>query len=253
MPLAVHSYGSAPRIIGEDNLDSDGYGNYASEALFSKPELILSKAPLIKRVVGELPRNAGPVEYMQFGNIPMQDWDFPDAIHPNAAVTVRHLGDAYASLVKRTTDNANERWRMYLTPGGIRAWNLTDQVTPTQQNTAREYRDSMNSDPLYAMFSERENVWSSRISAKNRPDDFVAYPIAEVGNGLPNPQNLNLVQRYHDIPIIENRAASQLPAYGLPQSGVELLERQMQTLPRKVQPAIEKVLSRLSKGRIIGR
>lgn len=234
MPIAAHQYGAEARIIGQSN--PVDYRNQ-----------VLSQSPLVKRVIGELPRGGGLVEYMQFGNVPMQDWDFPDAIHHDNSVTIRHLGDALDSMAERVSDNPNERWKMYLTPGGVRAWNLTDQISPTQNETAIRYANSMQSDPLYARFSREKDVWSSRISAKNRPDDFIAYPIAHVGTGLPNPQNVDLVNRYHDNPIIENRYISNVSGGGLPRSGLELLERQIQTVPRKTKPYFENLLNKIAK------
>lgn len=195
---------------------------WAGAAMVNQPKSKLSLQPYqIGTFIGDTPlgnevvgapvptwRNLKKgVEYISTPKIPMQDWDFPDPLHPDAAVTIRNLGDAYENLKDFTKANPDEAWKLYLTPGGVRAWNLSGQGNP--QQLAFGYQQTLNSDPLYNEYAQRSNTWASRLSGKpKRADDFVAFPLATIGEGLPNPTNVDWVTRFHDIPIIENRYVS---------------------------------------------
>jgi hypothetical protein len=132
---------------------------------------------------------------------------------------------------------------MYLTPGGVRAWNLTSSLapddlahiqTPTgrlQAPVARVYEKSLGSDPLYSRFSQKSGIWASRLSGKRgRSNDFIAYPLTRIGTAPPNPKNVELVRRYHDIPIVENRYVSGASERTPPQV-IELFRNQLRGLP----------------------
>lgn len=79
----------------------------------------------------------GYVDFVGSARVPMGDWDFPDAIHHESSVSIKNAGDVYDSLQKYTTDNPNSVWQTYLTPGGVRAFELGQQMTP------REFADGM--------------------------------------------------------------------------------------------------------------
>lgn len=74
----------------------------------------------------------GYVDFVGSARVPMGDWDFPDAIHHESSVSIKDVGDVYDSLQKYTTDNPNSVWRTYLTPGGVRAFELGQQMTPRE-------------------------------------------------------------------------------------------------------------------------
>lgn len=235
MAISRHAWQSVPRIanVRKQKLT-------ASDLLFQEPQQTLVQGP--SNVVQKIENKKGAVEYIGTSSVPMQDWDWPDTVHPSIAVTINHLGDVYDSLVRRTVDNPSERWRLYITPGGVRAWNLTNQWEP---NVAAEMlQRSLDSDPLYAEYAAKSNNWFSRISGKpKRLNDFVAFPIDEIGSALPNPVNLDIVHRYHDVPIIENRFVSEMLPDGLPRSFLPVLEEQIKTVDPRHQTRLMALLS----------
>lgn len=181
------------------------------------------------------------IEWMGMNRVPMQDWDFPDPAHPAPSVTIKNLGDAYEAMKDHVGRNPDSRWRMYLTPGGVRAWNLTENISPASYVPAggddafmpysKYLQEELGSDPLYEWYSRSSDIWSSRLSAKpNRLNDFVAYRLNDMGTGIPNPANVDLVTRYHDIPIIENRYVSGM-SEKTPAMVRQLLHDQLRGLP----------------------
>ena len=185
-----------------------------------------------------------PIEVTQSRNVAMQDWDWPNEGHiAQNAVTVKNLGDVYESMTKFTQDNPQELWKMYVTPGGVRAFDLANVKTPSQSyGLATE----LNSDPLYAGLADQSDGWPARISQKiGREGDFVAMPIGVMGQGQVNPDNLDYVRRFHDVPIMENRIVNN--QLQIPESGFRLLEQQAMTLPNSARYMIDPLLSRVYK------
>ena len=74
----------------------------------------------------------GYVDFVGSARVPMGDWDLPDAIHHESSVSIRNVGDVYDSLQRYTTDNPDSVWQTYLTPGGVRAFELGQQMTPRE-------------------------------------------------------------------------------------------------------------------------
>ena len=74
----------------------------------------------------------GYVDFVGSARVPMGDLDFPGAIHHESSVSIKDVGDVYDSLQKYTTDNPNSVWQTYLTPGGVRAFELGQQMTPRE-------------------------------------------------------------------------------------------------------------------------
>ena len=175
-------------------------------------------------------------------NVAMQDWDWPDEGHiAKNAITVKNLGDVYDRMQQFTSDNPDELWRMYVTPGGVRAFDLAKQRMPYK---SYELQSQLNSDPLYAGLVDQRNNWPARVSPKiGREGDFVAVPIAQMGTGVALADNQDYVRRYHDVPIMENRiVTNQLQ---IPESGFRLLENQANTLPSSARGIIDPLLSRV--------
>lgn len=195
------------------------------------------------------------IEVIGFNDVPMQDWDFPDSIHQAQAITINDLGDVYPRL-KDYADRNNQAWRLYATPGGVRAFNLTDARmprSPASENffdfttTGADYQRQLNSDPLYGRFSRDQNRWNSRISGKpTRDADFVAYPLGTVGRGLPDPRNIDLVHRFHDVPIMENRYVSGMAPNAVPeQAAQDIVNRHLTKVPRSFAAPVERRFERL--------
>ena len=231
MGISKHLYGLTPSFdsISRQRLTP-------SDILFKPLETVL--AP------GVLRKYQGGREYSQFDTIPMQDWDYPDAIHHSNSITINNLGDVYPLLDEHARRN-NESWRLYSTPGGVRAFNLSTQASPStlvnDQPFSSYLQAQLNSDPLYANFSLEKNTWASRLSQKpKRSLDYVAYPLGIVGQGPLNPTNLDIIRRFHDVPIIENRYVSKLSPHTIPRiKALELAERHLSKVPRHFAAPIE--------------
>lgn len=188
-------------------------------------------------------RSGKPIEVVGHPQIAMQDWDWPNEGHiAKGAITISNLGDVQENLSKFIQENPGELWKMYITPGGIRAFDLANR-RPARES-ADFLQSRLNSDPYYAQFSAGRDVWNSRISAKpGRVDDFVALPIGTMGNGVPDPVNMDYVRRFHDIPIIENRIVNN--QLSIPESAFKLIERQADSLSPGDRAGIDPLLSRL--------
>lgn len=216
-----------------------------------------------------VPVNTGrPVEFVGFKNVPMGDWDWPDAIHADASVSVKNAGDAFQNLEDFTGRNGG-RWDVFLTPGGVRAFDLSNQMSPRQFEQAGRFEE-LNIDPLYRRFSlDKEmslprhrrdnpdeynqlyptNNFNVRIDSKpgREGNDFVAYRLGTVGKDLPNPQNVRLVREYHDKPIVKAMINQNLNPRSLPDSAIDLIDKQLPTIPRQYQFNIERQLDQISK------
>ena len=174
--------------------------------------------------LGTVPTAQNPGKIMEFvgtEQVPMADWDFPGPDHPaNSITNVRTLGDAEERVQQYVSQNPEAAFRLYRTPGGIRAWDLTTQANPHQY--ARAHKE-LDIDPNYARISREDSrkrlnflddspyqrpsdaaVFFSRISPKPGRTDYVAQPIGEIRGAkaqMNNPVNQKFVRAWHDDPI----------------------------------------------------
>lgn len=125
--------------------------------------------------------NGSYVDFIGTAKVPMGDWDFPDAIHHESSVSIKNVGDVYDSLQKYTTDNPNSVWQTYLTPGGVRAFELGQQMTP------REFAGGMyprSSDNRFIQLNVDENYGKLAVE-KIAPGQLLRRP------ALPGEPNVN--------------------------------------------------------------
>lgn len=205
------------------------------------------------------------IDIIGFKQVPMGDWDWPNVVHHNDAVTIRHLGDVYDNLERFTTDNPGSKWQTYLTPGGVRAYELSKPMTPGMFDRLG-YFDELKIDPFYKQFSLNQTqlkgatseaiaryqplypkqAFNARVSSKpGRNEDFVAFPLGQIGEGLINPYNQRLIDQYHDQPIMRSMMNDGMQPGKLPASGISLLEQHLATVPRKYAASIEQRLQSL--------
>jgi hypothetical protein len=206
----------------------------------------------------------GFVDFLGTSKVPMGDWDFPDAHHPESSISISNLGDVYDSLIKNTTDNPNSLWQVYLTPGGVRAFQMGEQATPKEYmqkgylKSVIKSDNSLNMDRNYANMAVKQTnptripkydllypkqAWNARISSKpGRNEDFVAYPIGNVGNGIVDPYNRRIIDSYHDLPIMQSLANDGMSPGVLPKSGLDLLEWHLASVPKNYRDGIERGL-----------
>ena len=222
----------SPTIVEPGRNSTD----YILQGVFSDPDL----DDLVTRQFAQFPKK--PIEVVGSQRTAMQDWDWPDDHHiAKQAITIKNLGDVYDSMKKFTSDNPEELWKVYVTPGGVRAFDMANR-RPTVQ--ALDLANKLGSDPLYAQLSDSSRRWYSRISPKaGREGDFVAVPIGTMGQGTPLAANMDYVRRFHDVPIMENRIVS--GQIHIPETGLRLLEDQAATLPDEARPMIDPLMSRI--------
>jgi len=165
------------------------------------------------------PESPGVIqEFIGFKDTPMMDWDVAGPYHADRNATIRHLGDVEENIQNYLKQNPESTLRLYQSPGGYRAFDLTTRQSPVQYNQSFEL---LNVDPDYQMISqqrpdklkyegpialndtERFNV---RINPKIGRVDWVAQPIAELrgAKAIIDPTSIRRVMEYHDNPIKQN-------------------------------------------------
>lgn len=135
--------------------------------------------------------------------IPMMDWDWPNSGHKTEdCLTINCLMDVIKQLKDYLKRYPNQVIRIYVTPGGIRAFFLGKAQTVEEFFTAGG-GETINGDPMYINLCKRVGRFGSRITPKvNRENDFVAIYLCTLGNS--NHQNedlLSLLKYTHDDPI----------------------------------------------------
>lgn len=168
-------------------------------------------------------------EFVGFKDTPMMDWDVAGPYHAERNATIRHLGDVEERIQNYLAQNPEATLRLYQSPGGYRAFDLTTRQSPIGYNQAFELLDV---DPDYRMISqqrpdvlhyqgsipvndtERFNV---RINPKVGRVDWVAQPIAELRGtqAIVDPVSERRVRTYHDDPIQQNFLRGQAQAQGI--------------------------------------
>lgn len=188
------------------------------------------------------------MEYINLTQTPMADWDVPDPSHQDANVTVRNLGDVEELARDYVRQHPQSHLRLYQTPGGFRAWELGERMTPAQFS---DRFSELNVDPDYALFTNRTldsvSEWradgssggvpfdppgfNSRISQKPGRVDWVAQPIAIIKGreALVEPRSRYLVNRLHDEPI-RRQYLSGGAVPGVSPEAMQALKRQLPTV-----------------------
>jgi len=213
------------------------------------PDLSYPIAPGItydlKKAASKVSPIGGEIEYVGFNDIPMTDWDVPDDFHSASNVTVRHLGDVEELVRQHLQDNPQSSLRLYQTPGGFRAWDLSQRLNPIAYAPQSE---AMKVDGDYVRLAQGKPAlehdgltyggpaFSSRISAKpGRAVDWVAQPILTLyGNdAIPDPSSLRAIEAFHDGPIRKHYlGGSSSP------DAMAMLQRQAQTASSALQTAL---------------
>lgn len=184
-----------------------------------------------------------------FSNLPMSDWDWNDVGHANAkSITIENLGD----LVENFEDvRPKGDFRLYLTPGGVHAFDVSSRENPTQY-FGREDIKAMNVDPLYERFAigkdinspkkgvlpnSEGGIFSVRVSPKLErikagQADWVGVPLGKLkyGGATPDSRSLRELALYHDNYINQflGRNRSQRVAAG------EAIQKQIANVPKSI-------------------
>jgi hypothetical protein len=151
-------------------------------------------------------------EYGLFKHIVCADWDWPDKAHlSEKAITIKTATDALNIL-----RHIGGTWRLYVTPGGMRAFLVSQPVTVRDmiENKAFFQYEELSADPLYWAFTlSSHEKWGFRLVPKEiRKDyDWVAEFIEVVGDPANADAELTrLVETYHDQQIVVNRGYEEL-------------------------------------------
>ena len=190
-------------------------------------------------------------EFVGFKDTPMMDWDVAGPYHAERNATIRHLGDVEERIQNYLAQNPQSTLRLYQSPGGYRAFDLTTRATPTQYNPAFELLDV---DPDYRIISQQKpdvlkyegtipvndtERFNMRINPKVGRIDWVAQPIAQISGteAIVDPTSIRRVRQYHDEPIRQNflRGAAQA-------AGIEKVKENLPTASQFLQNQIRTYL-----------
>jgi len=168
-------------------------------------------------------------EFIGFKDTPMMDWDVAGPYHAERNATIRHLGDVEERIQNYLTQRPDATIKLYQSPGGYRAFDLTTRQSPIQYNSSF---DLLDVDPDYRMISQQKpdvlkyegtipvndtELFNARINPKLNRVDWVAQPIALIKGtqSIIDPESRRRVSVYHDEPIEKNFLTGQAQAAGL--------------------------------------
>lgn len=133
----------------------------------------------------------------------MLDWDIQDVGHLTTdAITINSRWEAIQILQDLCQQSDAWLWRVYKTPGGVRAFCMShtwDLSVATDAAIAKALMVSLKCDPCYTHFTfSRCEGWRVRVSGKpGRPGDYIAQHLFDVGSGKALPENVTNIQ-IHD-------------------------------------------------------
>lgn len=166
----------------------------------------------------------GRKAYLGSANVPMLDWDWPDAAHKTAdGVTIRHLGDATDAL-HSMAEKTGERYSLFLTPGGVHAHEMTKAQTPKKFFERKDVLET-NPDPYYVRLSKEgasalpdhvrhgfeEGLFNTRVSPKpnefRKQGDFIGLYLGDIGNmdAAYRPESAKLIHKSMEDYIRQGR------------------------------------------------
>lgn len=191
------------------------------------------------------------LEVVGFKDTPMMDWDVAGPYHAERNATIRHLGDVEERIQNYLAQNPEATLRLYQSPGGYRAFDLTTRQSPIGYNQAFELLDV---DPDYRMISQKRpdvlsyqgsipvndtERFNARINPKVGRVDWVAQPIAELRGtqAIVDPVSERRVRTYHDDPIQQNFLRGQAQA-----QGIEKVKENLPTASQFLQKQIKNYL-----------
>lgn len=203
-----------------------------------------------------------------FNKTPWADWDWPSDEHlaDSKSVTVGNLNDVYG-LVDEFVNRNKAKARLYLTPKGVHAAILSHRMTPQEFYDANLF-DQLRPDGMYKelalkgkpvpnpekiydtdlrqrvqQYFIQQPTFNVRVSPKDRPGDpigdFVGFRLGELGDAMPDPENLRLVDRYHDQAIKRSLANA---SYDPIVEASKVLGNQLAGLPSTFRDPIEQML-----------
>lgn len=160
---------------------------------------------VLKKVLGDFRPPLGKPEINRqgfqviwFDDLEMFDWDFKDGVT---------LEEVLSRLEVRARQTFYA-YRVYLTPGGIRAFRVGGQYTPEAflPGWVVEAKQ-LGCDPAYVEITRFKQAWACRVGPKpGRGGDYVAAYWATIGEPEYTPEVLARIKQ-HDELIEKNRPA----------------------------------------------
>jgi hypothetical protein len=185
----------------------------------------------------------GPIEIGGFRRVPMIDIDTPNMAHfLDEYVTAGSTGQALEQIMQLLRDKKVSSQRIYLTPGGVRSFELGEQMSPQEWWAKHDVGDpgyrKLSSQPRVIGGREIPSGFTFRASPKLiRKNDFVAALLGTVSRpgAKKLAENERLVGKYHDRRISQNVGKTQEAA----------LKEQLATILKDIpKPLREQVLRR---------
>lgn len=180
------------------------------------------------------------VEFIRLNQTPMLDWDLPGPDHRDANVTVRNLGDVEDLVQSYVNKHPESMLRVYSSPGGYRAWELGETMTPKDFQPRFE---ELKADPDYARISlnstpSEPSSFASRVSHKPGRVDWVAQPLFTVrgSNAQLNPRSAQLVRTLHDQPIQQHY----LTSGGVSADAMSVVQANLPTVSQALQKELQR-------------
>lgn len=153
------------------------------------------------------------IKYMSFRKLPMFDWDMPDIGHlTEECITITKREEVPVILKEFVEANPQYSFTLEKTPGGVRGW-LHKEVSVKEWI---EIAESVKCDSMYIQLIKNRCVWSTRISAKARPGDFVATNWCVIGD---KPMHKDLAISYKAYKESLPKVVRHVMTCGLPGSG----------------------------------
>ena len=120
-------------------------------------------------------------------------------------VTIKCYAD-----VKAILESHGETWRVYITPGGVRAFCISKAYHP-------EEMPKLKADPLYIELCKKTSIYWARVcpKAERIEYDWVAHYWETIGDKPVNEELVTLLDVYHDGLIEELRGYKELSEFQL--------------------------------------
>lgn len=148
------------------------------------------------------------IDLLTYDCVPMLDWDWPNEGHKSeASITIQNVNDVIKVLSSYIERHPYQVIKVYVTPGGVRAFFLGKLQNPEEFFSTGE-GDTLKADPLYINLAKKMKAFPVRVSPKiNRKGDFVASHYVTLGNEnnlLTNKLSL-MLSKSHDAYIQQRR------------------------------------------------
>jgi hypothetical protein len=148
------------------------------------------------------------IDLLSYDKVPMLDWDWPNEGHKSEeSITITNVNQVIKILTDYLKHHPYQVIKLYVTPGGVRAFFLGKLQTPEEFFTTGG-GETLGADPLYINLAKNIKAFSVRVSAKpNRKGDFVASHYVTLGSSnatLVKKLSLMLIKS-HDTYIKERR------------------------------------------------